>query len=93
MEAVREAWTDERLDELNHRVDRGFTEMRSEFQTLRGETRGESQALRLEMREESQAVRAEIGAMHRSITQLTFGLVGTMAVGFLATIAAILSQS
>jgi hypothetical protein len=81
MEAVREALTDERLDDLNHRVDRGFTEMRGEFQALRGE-----------MREESRAVRAEIGAMHRSITQLTFGLVGTMAVGFLATIAAILSQ-
>lgn len=37
MAGVREAWTDERLDDLNHRVDSGFTEMREEFRAVRGE--------------------------------------------------------
>lgn len=37
MAAVREAWTDERLDDLNHRVDEGFGEMREEFRAVRGE--------------------------------------------------------
>lgn len=29
--APREAWTDERLDDLNRKVDDGFSEMRQEF--------------------------------------------------------------
>jgi hypothetical protein len=60
MSAVREAWTDERLDDLNHRVDSGFGEIREEFRALRGETRIESVALRAEMKSEFTTVRAEI---------------------------------
>jgi hypothetical protein len=37
MESVRDAWTDERLDDLNHRVDEGFKEMREEFRAARSE--------------------------------------------------------
>lgn len=37
MNAVREAWTDERLDDLNARVERGFDEVRTEFRELRSE--------------------------------------------------------
>ena len=44
MRTMREAWTDERLDDLNHRVDqiaqrmdRGFAEVREEFRAVRGE--------------------------------------------------------
>lgn len=37
MEAVREKWTDERLDDLNTRVDDGFGEMRTEFRAVRAE--------------------------------------------------------
>jgi hypothetical protein len=60
---AREAWTDERLDDLNKRVDDGFSDMREEFRALRGE-----------------------------IHQLTHGLIGTMLVGFLGTIVAIVTQ-
>lgn len=34
---AREAWTDERLDDLNKRIDDGFNEMRTEFRAMRGE--------------------------------------------------------
>jgi hypothetical protein len=34
MGAVREAWTDERLDDLNTRVGDGFREMRADNRTL-----------------------------------------------------------
>ena len=37
MEAVGEAWTAERLDDLNHRVDQRLGEMRAEFRAVRGE--------------------------------------------------------
>lgn len=67
---AREVWTDERLDDLNVRVDRleqrmdaGFAEMRGEFRALRAD-----------------------------IQHLTYGLIGTMLVGFLGTIAAIVTQ-
>lgn len=67
---AREVWTDERLDDLNLRVDRleqrmdaGFAEMREEFRALRAD-----------------------------IQHLTYGLIGTMSVGFLGTIAAIVTQ-
>jgi hypothetical protein len=60
---AREAWTDERLDDLNKKVDDGFKDMREELRALRGE-----------------------------ISHLTYGLIGTMLVGFLGTIVAILTQ-
>jgi hypothetical protein len=60
---AREAWTDERLDDLNKRVDDGFSDMREEFRALRAE-----------------------------IHQLTYGLIGTMLLGFLGTIVAIVTQ-
>jgi hypothetical protein len=37
MEAVREKWTDERLDDLNDRVSEGFRRIDDEFRALRGE--------------------------------------------------------
>ncbi len=77
----REAWTDERLDDLNKRVDDGFAEMRGEFR-----------AFRAEMKSEFQAVRAEIGAVNRNLMQLTWGLIGAMLVGFLGTIVALITQ-
>jgi hypothetical protein len=68
---ARDQWTDERLDDLNARVDRleqrmdaGFAEMRDEFRALRAD-----------------------------ILHLTYGLIGTMLVGFLGTIAAIVTQT
>jgi hypothetical protein len=41
MNAVRDVWTDERLDDLNYRVDEGFKEMRSEFRAVRSELGGQ----------------------------------------------------
>jgi hypothetical protein len=37
---VREAWTDERLDDLAGRMDRGFDEVKGEIRELRIETNG-----------------------------------------------------
>ena len=37
MDAVREAWTDERLDDLAHRMDRGFERTDAEVRELRRE--------------------------------------------------------
>jgi hypothetical protein len=74
---AREAWTDERLDDLKAGVDEGFREMRTEFRAVRGEIQG---------------VRDEIAVMNRNLMQLTWGLIGTMLVGFLGTSVAIITQ-
>jgi predicted nucleic acid-binding Zn-ribbon protein len=129
---AREAWTDERLDDLNKKVDDGFAEMRTEFRAARIEMKGEFQAVRAEMKGEFQAVRAEmkgefqairaeikgefqairaeisgefqgvrgeiqgvrdeIAAMNRNLIQLTWGLIGTVLVGFLGTSVALATQ-
>jgi len=93
MEAMREVWTDERLDDLNHRVDSGFKEVNREFQTLRLEMRTEFAAVRGEMATEFAAVRAEMSAMNRTLIQIGAGAMVTMFVGFAATIATVLTQS
>jgi len=39
MDAVREAWTDERLDDLSKRVDQGFERVDADIRALRSEVR------------------------------------------------------
>jgi hypothetical protein len=39
MQTMRESWTDERLDDLNAKVDRGFARTDEEIKTLRRETK------------------------------------------------------
>jgi hypothetical protein len=64
---VREAWTDERLDELNKKVDDGFArvdadirELRVEIADMRKENQREFLKLRNEIKSEGAALRAEI---------------------------------
>lgn len=74
---AREAWTDERLGDLNDKVDQGFGEMREEFRAVQSEL---------------QDLRGEFGALNRTVMQLIWGVLGTMFLGFLGTIAAIVTQ-
>jgi archaellum component FlaC len=41
MEAMREAWTDDRLDDLANRMDRGFDRVDKDTRELRAETKSE----------------------------------------------------
>ncbi|HKH64999.1 MAG TPA: hypothetical protein VKA35_06015 [Solirubrobacterales bacterium] len=102
---AREEWTAPDLNQLSAQVDVGFKEMRTEFKAVRGEVKEEIQAVRGEIKEEIQAVRGEIGqvraemvqlrsdmnAFHRSVIQLVWGIVGTVFLGFMGTIAALFS--
>jgi hypothetical protein len=62
---AREAWTDERLDDLNARVERGFDEVK-----------GEIKDLRTEMNSRFTAIDARFDAFQRT---LILGLVGMTA--------------
>jgi DNA anti-recombination protein RmuC len=67
MEAMREAWTDERLDDLTTRVDEGFRELRKDLRSFRGEVRIDSSSIRSEMKADSNSLRAEMRADSNSL--------------------------
>jgi hypothetical protein len=56
---AREAWTDERLDDLTKRVDRGFTEVKGEIKEVKGEVK--------EVKGEIRDLRIEISGMQRTM--------------------------
>jgi hypothetical protein len=67
MEAVRERWTDARMDdlsckvdELGRRMDNGFNRVDADIRALRDETKAEFGVVRKEMRSEFATVRGEI---------------------------------
>ncbi|MGC1166581.1 MAG: hypothetical protein WA862_10775 [Solirubrobacterales bacterium] len=91
MEAMRDAWTDPRLDDLNHRVDSGFEETTREFQAVRLEMRTEFAAvrseigsLRAETGAELRGMRSEMAALNRTVLQVGAGAIATLIVGFTA---------
>lgn len=45
MEAMREAWTDARLYDLNHKVDEGFRRMDGRFESMRAHMDGRFEGL------------------------------------------------
>lgn len=75
---AREAWTDERLDDLNKKVDDGFKDMREEFRAVRGEF---------------QAVRSEMATQAAMLNQTMYRLFGGMLVAWVVGIVAILLQT
>jgi hypothetical protein len=75
MEAVREKWTDERLDDMNGRISEGFDRLDKDIREVRSEIAGG----RDEMNRRFEAT-------HRLILQVGGGLFGTMAIGFLGIV-------
>lgn len=57
---TRSSWTDDRMDDLNVKIDHGFGRVEADIRGLGTETRTEFVALRQEMRDEFAAVRSEM---------------------------------
>jgi glutathione synthase/RimK-type ligase-like ATP-grasp enzyme len=77
---AREVWTDERLDDLNARVERGFEEVKGEIHDVKAEV--------LELRKETKAgfdaVNIRIDSMHRTMIicfVTLFASIGASVVG------------
>lgn len=81
MQTMRESWTDERLDDLNRRVNEGFDRVDGDI----GELRGEIRELRTEMN-------ARFDSMQRTMVQTTVGLCVGMLAGFGGLAALIATQ-
>ena len=80
---VREAWTDERLDDLKEHMDEGFREVRADLRSLQGEVGGIREGLG-EIREELGELRAEINGLGDEVDGKLGGLRGEMKAGFAA---------
>ncbi|HVY79154.1 MAG TPA: hypothetical protein VG898_11665 [Solirubrobacterales bacterium] len=71
MNAVREKWTDERLDDLNDRVSEGFNRIDGELRVLRGEmnSRFESMEERFD---------ARFDALHKLLLRAAGGAIAVL---------------
>jgi len=85
---ARDSWTDDRLDDLNGKVDRLDARMEAGFADMRAEFR----AMRAGMAEHRAATQAEFAAQHRSMVQLFAGMYATISVGLAGVIVAIVTQ-
>jgi hypothetical protein len=62
MEAMRETWTDERMDDLARHVDAGFHESREDLRSFRLEVKTDLVALRSEMESRFDKTNASVDA-------------------------------
>jgi hypothetical protein len=95
MEAMRESWTDDRLDDFRGEMSEFRRETKEEFRAVRQEMKGEFAAVRKEMKDQSDAFRGDIKALqqemnlrfdslHRLMIQFG-GLVIAALIGLIAT--------
>jgi hypothetical protein len=86
---VRETWTDERLDDLNKKVDDGFVRISGDIRELRGnigELRGDIGGLRKEGQQEFLDLRKEMNERFDALN-------GRLLAGFFVLIAAMIGST
>jgi uncharacterized membrane-anchored protein len=91
MQSARATWTDERLDDLSARVDRGFVELRTEMDVrfdrvdrdIR-ELRAGQETFRTEMKVGDDSLRGEVNARFDRLERTIHWFGGTMLGVFLA---------
>ena len=88
MGPVREAWTDERLDDLNRRVDLGFRELREDINR-----RFDVVESRLDGMDAGQrSTDARLDGIQRAMMQMTVAMTAAILAGFGAITALIATQ-
>lgn len=80
MEAMREAWTDERLDDLNRKVEQGFARLDADLRSHRAD----SSAFRGEMNERFEGLEGRIGALTRTLVLMNGTIIAAL-IGLIAT--------
>jgi len=95
MEAMRQTWSDDRLDDLNAKVDRGFGQVDRRFEAVN--KRFDEIDRRFEkVQDEFIAVRREMKegfeGLHRAMIQILIATVTFMAAGFSGLIVLISTQ-
>jgi hypothetical protein len=78
----RTTWTDERLEDLNARVDRNLDLVLEEIRLMRAEMHAEFRAIRGDMA----AMRGDMAAMQRQVAQIGWALAGTLLAAMTALV-------
>jgi F0F1-type ATP synthase membrane subunit b/b' len=93
----REKWTDERLDDLNKKVDKGFeetkgaiTETKAEIKDLRQETKAEFAETKAEIKDLRQETKAEFAALRQEMKDGFEGLYRLLFKSAVAIVVALL---
>jgi hypothetical protein len=84
MEAMREAWTDERLDDLSRRMDRGFDRVDVDLRALNARLDGGLNSVQSRI----DALHGTIEALQRTMLQVGIGLIAAL-IGVMATVVAL----
>lgn len=84
MEAMREAWTDERLDDLSRRMDRGFDRVDADLRALNG--RLDVMSGRLD------GFQQALDALQRTMLQVGVGLIGALLAVMVAVVGLAIAQ-
>lgn len=91
MDAMRESWTDARLDDLNgkvdelgRRMDNGFNRVEADLRALREETKTEFTAARGEANARFERIDDRFDALQRLMLQLS-GIFVAALIGLIAT--------
>jgi hypothetical protein len=83
MEAMRDTWTDERLDDLARRMDRGFDCVDRDLRDLRTDVGAHFDRVD----EKFEAMNVRFDAMQRTMLQIGGGLIGTLVVASVGLVA------
>jgi hypothetical protein len=84
MEAMRQAWTDERLDDLNRRVENGFNRVDADIRELRSEMNERFNHVDARFERLEERIDARFDAMQRLMIQGDAVIVAAL-IGLIAT--------
>ena len=87
MEGARATWTDERLDDLAHRVDSGFARVDEDLRALGARLDKQGAELGARIDAQGAALGTRIDALQRTMIQVGLGMILTMVIGFAGLIA------
>jgi hypothetical protein len=82
---ARETWTDERLDDLNAKVDKGFDEVKREIRNLRADTDAGIGELRKEMNSRFDSMAVRFDALQRTMVLGVVSMSATIVGALLVT--------
>jgi hypothetical protein len=89
----REKWTDERLDDLNEKVDRGFADTKAEMRAGFARVDADIRELRNEMNVRFEAIDARFDGMKDSIDARFDALNRNLLAGLVAVVVALLGSN
>jgi hypothetical protein len=95
MEAMRQSWTDDRLDDLNRNVDGRFDQVNRRFDQVDDRfdrVEGELREFRGEMNEMRSEINRRFDSMQRSMMYGAIALSSAMLAGFAAMVGLVATQ-